>query len=244
MNSRELVRRTLAFDSPERIPRHLWLLPWAEDKYPDFVERLSRDFPDDIVDAPAVYMQPLGTVGDRYSSGVYVDEWGCTFDNLQSGAIGIVRSPLIKDWQDLEDFNGPEAVLSLDKEAVNAFCQENDRFVLAGTVARPFERLQFIRTMEQALIDLLQQPPELFELLNRIHEHYCKEVEVWASTDVDAVALMDDWGTQRSLIASPEIFCQVFKSMYKDYAEIACQYGKHVFMHSDGYITDIIPDLI
>lgn len=244
MNSRDLVRKTLAFDSPERIPRHVWILPWAEEKYPDVIKTLHKDFPDDIVDAPAVYKEHLGTVGDRYSPGVYVDEWGCTFDNLQSGTIGIVQKPLIADWKELEDFQVPEAVLSLDKEEVNAFCKQTDKFVLAGTVVRPFERLQFIRTMEQALIDLVERPSELFELLNRVHEHYCKEVEVWASTDVDAVALMDDWGTQRAMITSPEIFRKIFKPMYRDYAEIARKYGKHVFMHSDGYIIDIIPDLI
>ena len=55
---------------------------------------------------------------------------------------------------------------------------------------------------------------------------------------------MDDWGTQRAMITSPEIFRKIFKPMYRDYAEIARKYGKHVFMHSDGYIIDIIPDLI
>ena len=244
MDSRELVRRTLAFDSPERIPRHCWILPWAEEKYPEIIERLHREFPDDIVNAPVVYKEPLGIKGDRYSPGIYVDEWGCTFDNLQSGTIGIVREPLLKDWKDLDDFKTPSAVLSLDQEEVNVFCQDTDKFVLSGTVVRPFERLQFIRTMEQALIDLIEQPPELFELLNRIHEHYCREVEAWASTDVDGVALMDDWGTQRAMITSPEIFRQVFKPMYRDYVEIARQHGKRVFMHSDGYITDIITDLI
>lgn len=244
MNSRDLVRKTLTLDSPERIPRQVWILPWAEEKYPDAIKTLHKDFPDDIVDAPAVYSEPLGTVGDRYSPGIYVDEWGCTFDNLQSGTIGIVQKPLVADWKHLEDFQAPESVLSLDKEEVNAFCKQTDRFVLAGTVVRPFERLQFIRKMEQALIDLIEQPSELFELLSRIHEHYCKEVEVWASTDVDAVALMDDWGTQRAMITSPEIFRKIFKPMYKDYADIARQNGKNVFMHSDGYIIDIIPDLI
>jgi hypothetical protein len=244
MDSCELVRRTLAFDSPERIPRQCWILPWAEEKYPDMVERLHKEFPDDIVDAPAVYKKPLGIKGDRYSPGIYVDEWGCTFDNLQSGTIGIVREPLIKDWKDLDNFKTPDAVLSLDQDVVNAFCKDTDKFVLSGAVVRPFERLQFIRTMEQALIDLIEQPSEFFELLNRIHELYCNEVEAWASTDVDGVALMDDWGTQRALIASPEIFRQIFKPMYRDYAEIARQHGKYVFMHSDGYITDIIPDLI
>jgi len=98
MDSREIIRRTLTFESPERIPRHLWLLPWAEKKYPEVIEKLRRDFPDDIVSAPAVYSKPLGTVGDRYSSGTYVDEWGCIFDNRQSGTIGIIREPLVKEW--------------------------------------------------------------------------------------------------------------------------------------------------
>ena len=244
MNSRELVRRTLTFDSPERVPRQIWILPWAEEQYPDIVKKMRGVFPDDIVDAPALYKEPLGAVGDRYSPGIYVDEWGCTFNNLQSGTIGIVHKPLITDWKELDNFKAPESVLSLDREAVNAFCKESDGFVIAGTVVRPFERFQFIRTMEQALIDLMEQPSELFELLNLVHGLYCKEVEVWANTDVDAVALMDDWGTQNALIASPDIFREIFKPMYKEYVEIARQHGKYVFMHSDGYIIDIIPDLI
>jgi len=172
MDSRELVGRTLAFDSPKRIPRQCWILPWAEEKYPEIINRLHREFPDDIIAAPAVYKEPLGIKGDRYSPGIYVDEWGCTFNNLQSGTIGIVREPLLKGWEDLDDFKTPNAVLSLNQKEVNAFCKDTDKFVLSGTVVRPFERLQFIRTMEQALIDLIEQPAELFELLNRIHEHY------------------------------------------------------------------------
>ncbi len=244
VSPKELVQKTLAFSSPERIPRQIWILPWAEEQYPDAVHRLKHYFPDDIVDAPALYKEPLEVVGDRYSPGTYIDEWDCTFNNLQSGIIGIVLKPLVSDWKDLDSFKPPESVLNLDRDAVNAFCKDTDRFVLAGTFQRPFERLQFIRTMEQALVDLIEQPPELFELLDRVHELYRKEVEVWASTDVDAIALMDDWGTQNALITSPDIFRKIFKPMYQEYVEIARQSRKYVFMHSDGYIIDIIPDLI
>jgi len=55
---------------------------------------------------------------------------------------------------------------------------------------------------------------------------------------------MDDWGTQNALITSPDIFRKIFKPMYQEYVEIARQSRKYVFMHSDGYIIDIIPDLI
>ncbi|MGD2294342.1 MAG: uroporphyrinogen decarboxylase family protein [Candidatus Aminicenantes bacterium] len=244
MNSKELVRKTLSFESPHRIPRQLWLLPWAEEWYPEAVEALRRDYPDDIVHAPESYTKQPHTRGGRYTPGMYVDEWGCTFTNSQPGAIGIIQKPLIADWEDLDSFRPPQETLSVDREAVNTFCRGNEKFVLSATWQRPFERFQFIRTMEQALVDLHEQPPELYELLKLIHGHYCKEMEIWSQTDVDAVGIMDDWGAQRALLTSPEIFRKIFKPMYRDYVDIAKSYGKSVFMHSDGYITDILPDLI
>jgi len=244
MNARELVQKTLAFGSPERIPRQIWILPWAEEQYSDAVCQLRKAFPDDIVYAPAVYKKTLQTVGHEYRPGIYVDEWGCIFTNVQRGIIGSVQKPLIAEWQDLDSFKVPESVLSLDRDAVNAFCKETDRFVLAGTAQRPFERLQFLRTMKQAFVDLAEQPSELFELLKRIHGLYRKEVELWASTDVDAIVLVDDWGTQNRLMVSPSLWRRIFKPMYQEYAAIARHYGKYMFMHSDGYIIDIIPDLI
>jgi hypothetical protein len=208
------------------------------------VARLRREFPDDIVVAPALYTLPPKWVGDRYAPGVYIDEWGCRFSNPRAGAIGIVREPLIGGWSRLEDLRTPVETLSVDRAGVNAFCRSTDRFVLSPTLARPFERLQFIRTMELALIDLLERPPELFDLLRRIHSHYRDEIEAWADTDVDGIAIMDDWGAQSSMLVSPDIFRELFKPMYREYSEIARRKGKRVFMHSDGWITDIIEDLI
>ena len=244
MTSRELVRRTLSFEKPSRIPRQKWILPWAESHFPDVVRELERRFPDDLVAAPAAYTMPLNTVGSRYEPGTYIDEWGCVFRNLHDGVIGIVQDPLIAEWTDLERFHPPEATLRVDTEKVNAFCRGTECFVLSGSVVRPFERLQFIRTMEQTFIDLTERPPELLDLLSRIHRHYIEEVEAWARTEVDGISLMDDWGVQDRMMVSPDIFRTLFKPMYREYAEIARKHGKYVFLHSDGYITDIIPDLI
>jgi uroporphyrinogen decarboxylase len=244
MNSKELVYRTLTCQLPERIPRQAWILPWAERRYPESVRQLRRRYPDDIVNAPEIYVRQPRRVGDKHSQGIYVDEWGCTFTNNQDGAIGIVQKPSIAGWEDLDNWRAPEETLTVDREAVNAFCDKSEKFILSATMQRPFERLQFIRTMEQALVDLKEQPPELFDLLSRIHGHYCKEVEVWSRTDVDAIGIMDDWGTQGSLIVSPQIFRKIFKPMYSDYVEIARSHGKSVFMHSDGHITEILQDLI
>ncbi len=244
MNSRMLVQRALDFASPPSVPRQCWILPWAEEHYPAEVARLRIEFPDDLISSPALYRTPLPVIGDRYRKGIYIDEWGCRFTNIHGGVIGIVKEPLVREWENLGCFRTPEAPLNVDREAVNAFCRGTDRFVLAGTLVRPFERLTFIRTFEQALLDLAEQPSGLFDLLALIHAHYLKEVEAWARTDVDAIVLMDDWGTQSRMMIAPDLWRRIFKPFYREYNEIAHGFGKYVFMHSDGYITDIIPDLI
>jgi len=242
--SRELVRRAIHFQKPERTPRHVWALPWATERYPEAFARLRREFPDDIVTVPPLYLAPLPSVGGRYEKGDYVDEWGCHFRNIHGGVIGITHKALIEDWSQLEAFRTPDSALAVDAEAVRAFCRGTGQFTLAGTLIRPLERLQFIRNMEQALMDLAEEPPELLELLRRIHAHYVREVEAWARTDVDAIVIMDDWGAQQRMLVSPKVFRKHFKPMYEEYVAVARRYGKYVFMHSDGNILDIMEDLV
>lgn len=67
---------------------------------------------------------------------------------------------------------------------------------------------------------------------------------MWAHTDVDGLWFMDDWGSQYSLLISPILWRKIFKPLYKEYIDIAHQHGKYIFMHSDGYIADILPDII
>ena len=244
LTSRQLVQRTLEFDAPPRIPRQLWLLPWAAQRYPQQVADIQNRFPDDIVSAPPCYAAPLPTQGDAYRRGQFIDEWGCTFENLQDGIIGEVRDARLKDWADAERLRFPIERLSIDVERVNDFCRQTDRFVLSGCMPRPFERLQFLRGSQQLYLDLARDRAELHALLQRLHKFYLDELQLWARTDVDALGFMDDWGSQRSMLISPAMWRKLFKPLYADYIRIAHDHGKYAFMHSDGYILDILPDLI
>ncbi|MCL2833595.1 MAG: methyltransferase, partial [Treponema sp.] len=73
---------------------------------------------------------------------------------------------------------------------------------------------------------------------------YCELMEKWAKTDVDALNMMDDWGTQRGLLIHPDTWVKIFKPLYRDYIEIARRHNKKIFMHSDGYTLAIYPHLI
>ncbi len=252
MTSRELVIKTLEFDSPDRVPRDMWTLPWATDHYPDEVKKIREDFPMDIVTSPPCYKNIPESVYDdspMYEPGEWTDTWGSTFINMQKGIVGEVKDPPVKTWDNPGEIRIPEEFLDIDVAEINAFCKKTDKFVLGpalGTVdlPRPFERLQFLRGTAELYMDLIDRPAGFNRYLERLHEYYVKVAEVWAQTDVDGIAFMDDWGSQNSLLISPAMWREIFKPYYKDYIDIAHKYGKKAFMHSDGYITDVYPDLV
>lgn len=101
-----------------------------------------------------------------------------------------------------------------------------------------------MRGSEALFVDLASGSRELTHLLEMLHEFYCREMRLWAATDVDAVSFMDDWGSQHSLLISPKMWRSVFKPLYRDYCDILKSRGKYVFFHSDGFIEDIYPDLV
>jgi uroporphyrinogen-III decarboxylase len=174
-----------------------------------------------------------------------VDEWGCAFKNEQAGIIGQVKQPIVENWEDLDKLRIPEELLTVDVDKVNDFCRNTDKFVLASSCCpRPFERLQFIRGTTNVYMDLAIKSPVLLDLLNQIHQFYIKELELWAETDIDALMFMDDWGGQGSLLISPDMWRHLFKPLYREYINIAHSHRKKIFMHSDGKIIDIMPDLI
>ena len=245
---RTTVYKTLEFDTPARVPRQLWVLPWAKERYPSELAAIRRDFPDDIVTSPGFYRREPPTRGAQYEVGEYIDPWGCVFENMVAGYIGEVKRPLVPaedtEWNDTSAVRFPEEWLSVDVAEVNRFCRETDRFVLAGGLPRPFEQLQFIRGTEQLFVDLALRPLGLDRFISRMHAFYCEIMELWAGTDVDALFMMDDWGTQGSLLIHPDTWRDVFRPLYRDYIEIAKRKGKKIFMHSDGYTFDIYEPLI
>ena len=248
MSSRGLVRSCLSFEYPEKIPVHLWTLPWAERRYPKEMEELRRRYPNDIVNCIDVYQASPKVKGSPHEIGTYTDEWGCQFVNIQYGVIGEVKQPLLADIGDWRNVEPPLEILppDLDKarDAVNRFCGQSDKFVIANCCPRPWERYQFLRGTVNAMVDVMDFSADVQGFLSLIQSFYLRELEFWASTDVDAVMFMDDWGAQSQLLIPPAAWRDIFKPLYRDYGDIAHSHGKFLFMHSDGHITEIYADLI
>lgn len=247
MTSRDLVKATLEFENKTgRVPRELWMLPWASKYAGDMLRKIQQEFPNDIVNAPVSLKKPTIAQGDPYEIGTYVDEWGCTFVNIQEGVIGEVKDPLVKDedWDDWENVHFPVELLDFDVDAVNAFCKNTDKFVISGFCARPFEQMQFIRKTEELYMDLVDPPQNMLKFMDKLFAFYCELMEKWAKTDVDSLMMMDDWGSQNTLLINPESWDEYYRPFYKEFIDIAHRNGKKIFMHSDGNTLHIYPRLI
>ncbi len=250
MTSRQLVLDTLNFRNTTGIvPRQLWDLPWAGQNYPDQLLHIRETYPADIGGPETTYAKASSiAAGQPYEIGDYVDEWGCQFTSLQRGIVGEAKRPIVpaedEDWEDTSRIHLPEEQLSFDRAAVNAYCAKTDRFMMAHACPNPFERLQYIRGTENLYVDLITQPKGLLDFMERMQEFYARQMTAWAETDVDALNFMDDWGAQRDLLISPDLWDQLFRPMYQQFIDIAHSHGKKIFMHSDGNILRILPKLI
>jgi uroporphyrinogen decarboxylase len=245
MTSRERVTAALTFGTPDRVPRDLWVLPYVslfrKQELDSLLERFPLDFGKPEL-SPGSDDQDL----QKYAQpGSYTDEWGSVWHLAEPGIVGEVKQPVLADWSRLASYRPPwDSIRSRDWDHVNRLCGESDKFMISGVCARPFERLQFLRGTEDLYLDLAYGSAEIRSLMAMVHEYYCEDVTRWAASGVDAVALMDDWGSNTSLLISPEMWRELFLPMYRDYCDIIRNAGKFVFFHSDGNIEPIYGDLI
>ncbi len=243
--SRELVIRTLSHEPVPRVPRDVWTLPAVTmlrgDEYARLIERFPNDFgiPD--------YEYGIGerVRGEKYQVGEYTDAWGCIWRAAELGVIGEVKHPPLADWSKLDKFRPPYEILkNADFSRIGPSCTASDKFMKIGADTRPFERIQFLRGTEALFMDLAYGSKEVMRLLDMLHDFYCMEMRMLADTDVDGVSFMDDWGHQTGMLISPVMWRNMFKPLYRDYADILHAKGKWVFFHTDGYVADIFPDFI
>lgn len=250
MNSRERVRAAVEFGTPDRAPRNLWALGWVYMYAKEQMEALLKEYPDDFIGAGYLGKSDRARGGDGKGGSTYVDEWGCVWSLGEDGMAGEVKGPPIADWSALATYQPPwEIIERADYDNINR-CQdanlksENPKWFNSGTSIRPFERLQFLRGSENLYLDMGYDSAEFRRLVAMVHEFFMKELEGAVKTNADSINFMDDWGSQKTLLISPEMWREYYKPLYKDYCDLILKHKKKIFFHSDGNIESIYPDLI
>jgi uroporphyrinogen decarboxylase len=204
------------------------------------VDLLARH-PTDI-ERPASHTSSLrgwdpDSLDPRYNLGLFKDEWGSTWDNTSAGYQGRVVNYALDDWDALENFVPPP----IPEGASNRRTSDQFRLAAGGNF---FHRMCFLRSMEKVFMDLADGAPEIFKLREILLDFFRRQVERECAKDVDAIWFWDDFGTQRQLMMSLEMWRSFIRPVYEELFSICQAAQKHIFFHSCGFVTQVIDDLI
>jgi uroporphyrinogen decarboxylase len=245
MKSRERVVRAIERNGPDRPPISHGILPAAQYHFgaalDDILAKVHEDFgwsflPDmDRKDLPALYRG-----GRNY------DDFGTLWDVPVEGVLGIPMEWPLADWSRYASFRWPEFSAGPPSGRLYSghMAGQSEEYYARGAWITFFEQLQQLRGMENFMMDLAEGSRELFRLRDDLLAFNLRYIEKWCAFEYEGLHFADDWGDQKSLLISPELWRKFFKPVYKQMFEKVTDAGMHVHFHSDGYIIDIIPDLI
>ena len=225
MTSKERVKRAIEMRQPDRIPL---LYAYSLEK-------------SDIVNVEAV-RHFTGENGEA-------SEWGFVWSRIGNGknlAMGIPKEPIIKSWDELEGFRPPDPYDPTRFDKIRAMRQKygDDKYYKANLNLSGFSILSMLRGFDRIMEDMYNERENFEKLADIVFGFEEEIIGQLKKSGYDAVGLADDWGMQNCLFISPGMWRELFLPRYKRQIELAHSCGLDVYMHSCGYIFDIIPDLI
>jgi uroporphyrinogen-III decarboxylase len=155
-----------------------------------------------------------------------VDNWGCGWSNIHEGFDAIVTKHPLPDRAMIHTLRAPEV---RGEGLPHGFM---------------FLRLTDLRGYEERMIDFAEEPEELQMLIDIVLEYNMREIALMVKWDTDTLFFGDDLGMQTSLPTGPEKWRKYLKPCFMRMFEYVRQAGKYVYLHSDGHIHEIIPDLV
>lgn len=231
MTPREIVRKSLEFAFPERIPYAMG------GGFPSDVRHVGR--------AGAPNSKARGWEQKPDGTWDMIDEWGNTWGRLENITKGeVTRGVIQEDWSQLDDYDFPRvedpALYETAKEKTAAFHAEG--YYVLGSTHWPFNVARYMRRMENFLADVAGEPEHVRRLLDRVADVVEAEIIGLADAGVDGIMTGEDWGTQDRLLVSPRSFREIFKPVFKRLCDAAHSRGLTVWFHSCGYVKDVIAD--
>jgi uroporphyrinogen decarboxylase len=147
----------------------------------------------------------------------------------------------------VEAHEWPEAG-ACDYGAAAVAAQWGGEYAVRGPYWQPlFCRVCSLFGMEEAMATMALRPAVFEAALDRVFAFvadYCRRLLAACGEHMPILCLGDDFATQRGMMISPESWRRYLKPRFAELFALGRDAGKHVWFHSCGDITAILPDLI
>ena len=220
-------------DSEEKISKYYKLSP-DKDLY-DFL----GNFIGEVVTGVHNYTKP--SRDEVYYQDIYKVIWKKDKGGFTRGVV--YKIPL--GVPDLSKYEYPNLNKKIYFKGIQGEIEKNkDQKFLVAWIDGIFERSGFIRGFENLLMDFYYHPSFVEEMF--FEQLGCDLVQVKniGRYGIDGIFISDDYGSQKGLIMSPDIWRKFIKPKIKKIVSTIHKYNKYAFLHSDGNIEEIISDLV
>lgn len=164
-----------------------------------------------------------------------------------------IRYPLAEasTVQEIERFHIPDftpAQLAWMGNIARQARENTDKFVMCRYRSSLLERACELRGWDRFFMDLAGEPKIAQALIELIANFYLRNLPAFLEhigRYAHIVVNHDDLGNQNSTLISPRMYRQMFKPYHRQiYNYIKANSDLYIYMHSDGNIRKLIPDLI
>jgi len=255
LSYRENYLRNASFQYPEFTPMHIGISGASWDQWRDEMEvvvarhpKIWPDFEKGKRDWGTVDFGGGYTAGERFK-----DAWGCVWETSINGIEGVVVEAPLDPWENWDSWQAPDPLKTADRGPVDwdeirrETADKKQRGDLTGGGLPHgflFMRLTYLRGFENMMLDMALEHPKLWKLIDVLYDHNRVLVDQYLDMGVDMMSIGEDLGTQTASIISPEMFRKYCKPTYEKLLEPCRERDMHVMQHSDGYIMDLIDDLM
>lgn len=241
MSKREVIRAVLEGRRPPYVPWHFGFTQEAADKLRKHlgVNELTHALGNHLLWMGNSYgfFEDLGN--DRVR-----DLFGVTWDRSEDKDIGnvegcVLAEPTLKGYA-FPDPLAPKCFAGIEDQ----IAAHPDLYRVFAIGFSLYERAWTLRGMENLMIDMVENPDFVDDLLDAIADYNIAQVRKAVQYDIDAVYFGDDWGQQQGLQMGKEHWDRfILPRLRRMYGEVRAA-GKSVFIHSCGDVDELFPDLI
>ena len=238
MTSRELAFQALAHTQPPRIPWTLYVSAPLQKK----IEKVwgpREQWPcpaDDIIrllwEVQVSDVSPHG-FKDRFGGEWLCEDGGYIFVNP------LLVEPDVSLIPRIRLFPAGDAQRIGDARA-----RRPDAFIFYQFTMTLGERLWALRGLENCMMDYLAEPKFVHAALDILLEMHLEALDEILTLPIDGVTFGDDYGTQRGLMISREVFLEFFRPRLATLYEKVRAAGKVVMHHSCGDNTKLMADFV
>ena len=172
------------------------------------------------------------------------DVFGVVWDRSVDKDIGIVQGNVLPE-PTLAGYKFPNPLdTRFFADIPDQIARQGDRYRVYQVGFSLYERAWTLRGTENLMVDFIEQPAFVHELLNAIADYNIAQVREALRSDIDAVYFGDDWGQQHGLQMSYAMWCEFIRPVLARMYGVVRGAGKNVFIHSCGDVDELFDDLV